>query len=104
MSKTKRDAIDFINRMAAEHGIFGRSRGHSWLYWSPPRKWAGIKYYFGWTPHRTKHEGKVGFFAVKYRLLKNGNMKLKKSVRFGKRKVAKARSLQWHNNYYGENN
>jgi len=55
---------------------------------------------FGYTPWKTRDGGKVGYFALKYREFKNGKIKLVKSVRFGKRKTAKARATKWYNEYY----
>jgi len=71
-------------------------------YWSPPnkrerKKMKKNKYIFGWTTERD-HHGK--FYAFKYRELKNGNWVLKKKVAFGKRRIAKARSSKWHDQYY----
>ena len=94
------EAIDAINQIAADLGLFG-TRRNSFIHWRIPKDWNGTKYAFGYTPWRTEDEGQVGFFALKYRVLKNGRMKLVKSVRFGRRKVAKARSLSWHRSYYG---
>lgn len=96
-------AIDLLNKLAADLGLFGGRRKHKMNLWSPPHGWKGkVAYYFGYTPWKTEdpETGKVGFFALKYRRLKNGTFKLVKSVRFGRRKIAKARAIKWYNQYY----
>ena len=95
-------AIDLLNQMAADLGLYGRTK-HKMILWRIPRGWQGTKYYFGYTPWRTRdpETGQEGFFALKYRVFKNGRWKLVKSVRFGRRKVARERSLLWHRKYYG---
>ncbi len=100
-------ALDLINQMAADMGInfgpFGRTRNRSsFLYYKPPKDWAKTIYYFGYTPWRTTDPdtGKLGFFTLKYRVLKNGSMKLVRSARFGRRKIADARAHKWHKKYY----
>lgn len=92
------NVIDQLNKIWAE--IIGPSRKHSMSLWSIPRRWKGTRYLFGYTPWKTKDNGKVGYFALKYREFKNGKTKLVKSVRFGKRKTAKARAAKWYNEYY----
>jgi len=87
--------------MAADLGLSPSRQRRSFLWWKIPKDWQGTKYAFGYTPWRTSFNGKKGFFACKYRVLKNGNMKLVKAVRFGRRKVANERSLEWHRKYYG---
>lgn len=94
------EALDFINKMAAELGLFPTRRRSSLIWWRVPKDWQGTKYAFGYTPWKTQDGDEVGFFAVKYRILKNGDMKLVKSVRFGRRKVARERSLLWHHKHY----
>jgi len=106
--KATRDAVDQLNAMLnldqvelSKSGFTGRKRMRNSLrYWNPTKGWKGTVYIFGYTPWRTEKDGKSGFFAVKYRVLKGGVWKLVKSVRFGRRKVAKARALKWHNKYY----
>jgi len=100
-------ALDLINQMAADAGIrfgsFGQTRNRSsFLYYEPPKGWTKTIYYFGYTPWRTTDPdtGKSGFFTLKYRLLKSGAMKLVKSVRFSRRKIADKRAYQWHKKYY----
>lgn len=104
MSEHRMDkAINLLNQYAAEHGIFGPTRNRSpYIYFEPPKNWEGTIYHFGYTPWRTEDPktGKTGFFAVKYRLLKNGTLKLVKSVRFGRRKIATKRANKWHADYY----
>jgi hypothetical protein len=96
----KMEAIDILNKMARDMGLFPKRRRSSFIWWRIPKDWNRTKYAFGYTPWRTRLDGKEGFFACKYRVLKNGSMKLVKAVRFGRRKVAKNRSLQWHQKYY----
>jgi len=98
MSQQK--AIDIINKMAADLGLYPSRRRNSFIHYRIPKDWKGTRYAFGYTPWKTKHGDKEGFFAVKYRILKKGNWKLVKTVRFGKRKTARKRSQQWHHNYY----
>ena len=101
MIRGAEEAINVLNELAAE--MMGRSRRRkSFVWWNSPRGWQKTKYAFGYTPWKTKDDetGKTGFFALKYRILKNGMFKLVKSVRFGKRKTAKKRALQWYNKFY----
>lgn len=102
METEHQKAIDILNQIAAEMGLFGSPRSKL-IYWRVPKKWKRTKYAFGYTPWKTKDydTGKEGFFALKYRILKNGRWKLVKSVRFGRRKVARERSWKWHREYYG---
>lgn len=97
-SKTASNAISFMNKIYSD--LVGSTRSkRSYVYWRIPRQWKGTRYRFGYTPWKTQYNGKRGFFAVKYRETKD-KLKLLKAVRFGKRKTAKARSLQWHTAYY----
>ena len=91
----------FLNILAARMGLLGRK--NRFIYWDAPSGWKGTNYAFGYTPWKQKDPktGKVGYFACKYRIIKDGSMKLVKSVRFGRRKVAKARAEKWYENYYG---
>lgn len=96
-------ALDLINRLAADLGVFGGRNKSDYLYYEPPKDWDGTIYYFAYTPWKTKdpETGKIGFWALKYRLLKtNGQWKLVKKTRFGRRKIASSRALQWHQKYY----
>ena len=100
-------ALNLINQLAAELGVGGLGSGKrksEFLYWSPPKKWSGTKYVFAYTPWRTvdPKTGRRGFYALKYRVLRDGKWKLVKSVRFGRRKIAMARAHQWHRDYYEE--
>lgn len=102
MKSSKDEALEEINKIAAE--MLGQTSGRhkrSFLYHRIPKNWLGTKYVFGYTPWRTKHDGKEGFFALKYRMIKGGDvLKLIKAVRFSKRKVARKRSSDWHKAYY----
>ena len=97
----QQSAIDILNKMARDYGLVPTRQKRSFSWWRIPKDWKGTKYAFGYTPWYTTHADKKGFFACKYRVLKNGNKKLVKAVRFGKRKVAKKRSLLWYQKYYG---
>lgn len=97
--------VDAINRIMADLMRGSRKRRkHSYIYWNPPKQWNKTIYLFGYTPHRTvvpTSNGNVeGFFAVKFRKLKNGELKLVKYVRFGRRKIASNRSMAWYKKYY----
>jgi len=99
------DVIDRLNQFANEVlGLYPTRTRNRLVYWNPPRNWRGTVYLFGYTPWRTvdPESGVEGYFAVKYRRLKDGRCRLVKKVRFGRRKVAKARSLTWYRQYYGE--
>lgn len=102
---TKEDAIAFINKIAADvlggNGS-GRHKNRLLLYY-PPKDAKGRKYAFGYTPWKAldPQTGKTGYFALKYQILKDGTMKLVKSMRFGRRKIAKKHALQWRNRRYG---
>ena len=68
-----------------------------WRYWGIPEHWKKTRFIFGWTTERDSN-GK--FYAVKYREFHDGSFKLSKSVAFGRRKIAKARSKKWFDQYY----
>lgn len=97
------NTIDILNKICRDYGLFPKRRKSPFIYWRIPKSWKGTRYAFAYTPHRTRdHTGKEGFFALKYRILKNGQFKLIKKVRFGRRKIASQRSLKWYKEYYGE--
>ena len=56
------------------------------------RYWTKGNYVYAWTTEPVK--GK--FYALKYRVLKDESWVLKHKVRFGRRKVAKARARKWY--------
>ena len=94
-------ALRILNLYA--HDVLGPQRTrNSFIYFDPPKTWAGTVYLFGYTPWKTKdpHTGKTGFWALKYRQLKSGKCKLVKKVRFGRRKIATARAEKWHDAHY----
>lgn len=96
-------ALDVINQLASDLGIFSGKRRSDWLYYEPPKDWDKTIYYFAYTPWRTvdPETGIEGFWALKYRLLKSTKkLKLVKRVRFARRKIASARALKWHSDYY----
>lgn len=84
-----------LEEVAAD--IFPRTRMLRWRYWRIPKHWSKTRYMFGWTTQRD-HKGK--FYALKYRMLKDDTLKLKKHIAFGRRKIAKARSKKWRDKYY----
>ena len=86
--------MDEINRIFAPFA----PQMPSYRYWRIPRGWKKTRYAFCWT---TERDRKGKFYALKYRILKNGTWKLVKDVAFGKRRIAKARSKKWHDKYYG---
>lgn len=99
MSVNHQKAIDELNRLWAEMVGEGRTRNYA-LFWSIPKKWKGRKYKIGYSPWKIKGEGgKIGFYALKYKHSKSG-WKLVKAVRFGKRKTAMQRSIEWWNRVY----
>ena len=97
-------AIDVLNQFAAEMGLYPRRQRHPFVYFAFRKASRGkrVVYAFGYTPWKTRdpETGKEGFFALKYRVYRNGQWKLVKSVRFGKRKIAKKRAWEWHQKYY----
>ena len=90
-----KDFLAEVNRIFS--GIMPRMPNYR--YWRIPKGWKKTKYAFCWTTQRDSSKGK--FYALKYRILKNGSWKLVKEVAFGKRRIAKARSSKWHDKYYG---
>jgi hypothetical protein len=97
--------MDKINKIFAE--ILGekalpRRRRNSLRYFKPPKKlkpgtW---HYLIGYTPWKTRGEdGKLGFYAVKYRPTRKGYT-LAKAVRFRTRRKAAERARQWYKQTY----
>ena len=83
---------DSLNR------LFSQPQFHALLPQPPNMRYyqaKGESYAFCWTTEPTTRDRK--FHACIYRVLRNGNWKLKKSVSFRRRKVAKARALKWFN-------
>ena len=103
-------AFELINQMAREMGmpsIFGGASRNksSYLYWDPPKDWNGTLYQFAYTPWKTKdpETQKTGYWTLKYRYLKKKKQwKLVKKVRFGRRKIAHKRALEWYAKHYGQ--
>jgi len=58
------------------------------------RYWENGNYIYAWTTERVK--GK--FYALRYRVRKDGSWTLKQKAKFGKRRVAKARARKWLQN------
>ena len=102
MSESMSKALDVINQLAADMGVFPGRQRSSFLYYEPPKDWPRTLYHFGYTPWRTAdpETGKTGFWTLKYRVLRDGSEKLVKQVRFGRRKIASKRALKWHRDYY----
>ena len=95
--------VELLNEICSKLGLFPQRSKSNFLFWRLPKhSEKKTKYAFGYTPHKTKdlETGKKGFFTLKYRILKNGTFKLVKKVRFGRRKIASKRSLEWHKAYY----
>lgn len=83
----------------------GRRHATSHFYYSPPEDWEGTRYRFAYTPWRTRdpETGETGFWTLKYRYLKSTKQwKLVKKTRFGRRKIAKKRALEWYAKHYGQ--
>ena len=99
---TAQKAIDELNRLWAKMVGEGSGKRRNYaLFWATPRKWKGRKYKIGYTPWKIKGEdGKVGFYALKYGHGKKAAGHLIKAVRFGKRKTARLRSIEWWNQVY----
>ena len=96
-------ALDLINKLAADLGIFSGRRKSEFLYYVPPKDSDKTIYYFAYTPWKTTdpETGKSGFWTLKYRFLKTtGSWKLVKKTRFGRRKIASQRAWDWHQKYY----
>jgi len=85
----RKDPLAFINRMAAELGIFPVSVQPRMRYF----RVKGDHYAFCWTTQRDIH---LKFYALKYRIVKAGKTwKLVHQVAFARRKTAKARARKW---------
>lgn len=91
-------ALNIINRIAQDYGLWPTRRKTGFFYYDPP--YGAIT--FGYTPHKTEHEGKIGFYALRIRIYKDGRMSFSKAVRFAKRKIARKRALQWFFNKFGK--
>ena len=77
----------------------------SHFYYDSPKDWEGTLYRFAYTPWKTKDPdtGKIGFWTLKYKYLKTTKQwKLTKKVRFGRRKIAHKRALEWYEKHYGQ--
>jgi len=75
------------------------------FYYSPPEDWPGTLYRFAYTPWRTRdpETRKTGFWTLKYRYLKKAKRwKIVKKIRFGRRKIAHKRALEWYEKHYGQ--
>ena len=88
-----------MNKLFAEMVPQGPTK-NPYLYYDPPKDWKGTVYMFAYTPWKTTHEGKEGYFALKYRKYKDCRWKLVKATRFGRRKIANKRCLKWWDDYY----
>lgn len=86
---TQQDAMDYLNKLFAQ--LVGRTA--RFRYWREK----GDGFAFAYTTEPTSYKGgKKGFYAIKYRVTKDGCWKVKKATRFGRRKIAKARASKWH--------
>jgi len=98
MSKnTIEEITELLNNYLKEHPEDQLTQTIRTRKWRIPKNWKKTKYIFVWTTQRD-HNGK--FHALKYRILRDGSYKLSKSVAFGRRKIAKARSKEWFDKYY----
>ena len=80
-----------------------RKTGH--FYFPPPENWPGTIYRFAYTPWKTRdpETRKIGFWTLKYKYLKTTKKwKLVKKIRFGRRKIAHKRALEWYEKHYGQ--
>ncbi len=99
-------AEDILNHVFSitRHRKPSRKRTHH-FYYGPPKDWAGTAYRFAYTPWETRdpETGKTGYWTLKYRYLKSAKRwKLVKKTRFGRRKIAKKRALEWYEKHYGQ--
>jgi len=97
-------AEDILNHIFA---ITGKPTKHKTehFYYNPPKDWDGTIYRFAYTPWKTMdpETRKIGYWALKYKYLKRTKQwKLVKKIRFGKRKIAKKRALEWYIKHYGK--
>ena len=99
-------AVDMLNRIFDE--VYRRHaptrQKTSYFYYDAPEDWEGTIYRFAYTPWRTTdpETGKKGFWSLKYKYLKTKKQwKLVKKTRFGRRKIARKRCLEWFAKYYG---
>lgn len=88
--------IDILNQFARDVGKQPVKHRHRLIFWRYPKNG---RLAFAFTPWRLE-DGR--FHALKYRVYRDGRMKLVKDLVFAKRRVAKARSLKWHKQYYGD--
>ena len=96
-------AIDILNHIFWVPTPTRRKTSH--FYYSPPKGWVGTKYRFAYTPWKTKdpETQKIGYWALKYRYLKKTKQwKIVKKIRFGRRKIAHKRALEWYAKHYGQ--
>ena len=102
------NAMDILNKILAEaygYGTQSTRQKTDYFYYNPPDGWTGTIYYFAYTPWKTKDPktGKVGYWTIKYRYLKTKKQrKIVKAIRFGRRKIAHKRALEWYRKYYGQ--
>jgi len=105
MSDEARDAVAALNTWARAMMTGGKrpqapKQKSRYIYWFTPKGWTGTVYRFGYTPWKqTIHDVKA-YWALKYRIYKDGSRKLVKAVKFAKRRVAKARAYKWYVEYY----
>lgn len=102
-TQTAEDILNHIFSITAPRRPSRRKTSH--FYYSPPKDWPGTPYRFAYTPWQTKdpETGKIGYWTIKYRYLKKTRQwKIVKKVRFGRRKIAKKRALEWYESHYGQ--
>ena len=101
---TAEDILNHIFAVTQPRVKTGRRHATSHFYYDPPKDWAGTLYRFAYTPWQTldPETGKTGYWTLKYKYLKTTRQwKLVKKIRFGRRKIAKKRALEWYEKHYG---
>lgn len=86
-----------LNRFLGEKGLLPVRNSAGYRYWALSKKESGGRWdrEFGWTPKRANGRSGPGFYAVEY-VVKGDRLELVRSVRFARRRVAKARAQAWY--------
>lgn len=88
---------DFLGSRPEFASLFPRAAG--FRYWVLTKKASGGRWerWYAWTPKRANGPdgGKAGFYALEY-VKKADGAHLVRSVRFARRRLAKARALAWY--------
>jgi len=102
---TAEDILNHIFAVTRPRRRTGRRHATSHFYYSPPEDWEGTRYRFAYTPWKTldPETRKMGYWTLKYKYLKTTKQwKLVKKIRFGRRKIARKRCLEWYEKHYGQ--